>query len=89
MKNLSNILFIERYPSLDLHGYTADIAAVAVNDFINDNIKMKNKIIIIVHGIGTGILRNRVHDTLRRNKNVEEFSIYYNNSGCTVVRIKN
>ena len=54
MEKIDNILFIDRFPKLDLHGYTSDIAALAVNDFINDNIKMKNEIIVIIHGIGTG-----------------------------------
>lgn len=89
MKNLSEILFIDRFPSLDLHGYSSDIAAVAVNDFILDNIKLKNEIIVIVHGIGSGILKNRVHNTLKKNKNVLQFATYYNNNGCTIVRLKN
>ena len=42
MNKLSDILFIDRFPKIDLHGYTADIAAVAVSDFINDNLKSLN-----------------------------------------------
>lgn len=88
MNKLSDILFIDRFPKIDLHGYTADIAAVAVSDFINDNLKLKNDIIVIIHGIGSGILKQRVHEVLKRNKNVLEYRIYYNNSGCTIVRLK-
>lgn len=88
MNNLSDILFIERFPSLDLHGFSGDIAVVAVNDFILDNLKLKNDIIVIVHGIGNGILKCRVHETLRRNKNVLQYATYYNNNGCTIVRLK-
>ena len=61
---------------------------VAVNDFILDNLKLKNDIIVIVHGIGNGILKCRVHETLRRNKNVLQYATYYNNNGCTIVRLK-
>lgn len=89
MEKLSNILFIERYPKLDLHGYTALEATIAVQDFINDNLKLKNNIIVIIHGIGKDIVRSAVHKALNKNKNVLEFSTYFNNNGCTIVRLKN
>ena len=49
---------------------------------------MKNEIINIVHGHGSGILKDTVHDTLRKNRNVIEFKTFYNNDGCTIVKIK-
>lgn len=88
MEKIDNILFIDRFPKLDLHGYTGDIAAVAVNDFISDNVKLKNEIIVVIHGIGTGTVMKSAHRALKQNKNVLEYKIYYNNSGCTVVRLK-
>ena len=88
LKELGNILFIDRFPKIDLHGLTSDIAAVAVNDFILDQKKLKNEIIVIVHGIGNGILRRRVQEVLKKNKNVSDFCIYYSNNGCTIVRLK-
>lgn len=75
-------------PSLDLHGYDRETARVAINDFIRDNIKMKNDKIIIVHGKGTGVLRKTTHETLSKNKNVEEFQIDFFNEGSTIVRVK-
>lgn len=86
--NIGNILFIDRYLKLDLHGYDRYTARVAINDFINDAIKMKEEIIVIVHGVGSGIIRNTVIDTLKKNKNVLEHAISYNNPGCTVVKVK-
>lgn len=88
MTNLSDMLFIDRFPSLDLHGFSGDIAVVAVNDFVQDHFKMKDEIIVIVHGNGTGTIKHRVHETLKKNKNVQQFATYYNNSGCTIVRLK-
>lgn len=88
MEKLDNILFIDRFPKLDLHGYTSDLARVAVNDFINDNVKLKNEIIVIIHGIGSGVVMKSTHRVLKQNKNVLEYKIYYNNSGCTIVRLK-
>ena len=85
---IENIVFIDNLPKLDLHGFDRDTARVAVCDFIRDNIKMKNKFINIVHGIGSGVVKTAVHDELRRNKNVISFKTYYYNKGCTIAKIK-
>ena len=85
--NLNDIIFIDSLPSLDLHGFDRDTARVAINDFINDNIKMKNKFIVIIHGIGSGILKDATQLTLKKNKNVIEYKIHPFNVGCTLVNI--
>lgn len=86
--NLDNVIFVENLPKLDLHGFDRETARVAILDFINDNIKMKNEIINIVHGRGTGILKETTHKVLRKNKNVLGYKTFYNNSGCTIVKLK-
>ena len=86
--DLDSIIFVDNLPKLDLHGFDRETARVMVLDFIKDNIKMKNEIINIVHGHGSGILKDTVHDTLRKNRNVIEFKTFYNNDGCTIVKIK-
>ncbi len=86
--NLGNKMFISNLPHIDLHGYDRDSARVAINDFINESIKLKNKEIIIIHGIGSGVLKNATSNTLERNKNVAEYAICYNNVGSTIVRLK-
>ena len=85
--NLNNLIFIDNLPSLDLHGFDRETARVAINDFINDNIKMKNKFIVIILGIGSGILKTTTQKTLSNNKNVIEFKIHPFNVGCTLVNI--
>lgn len=85
---LDSVIYVDSLPKLDLHGLDRDTARVLINDFINDNIKMKNEIINIVHGHGSGILKDTTHKTLRDNKNVLEFKIFYNNGGCTIVKIR-
>lgn len=85
--NLNDIIFIDNLPSLDLHGFDRETARVAINDFINDNIKMKNKFIVIIHGIGSGILKETTQITLKKNKNVIEYEIYPFNVGCTLVNV--
>ena len=49
---------------------------------------MNNEIIVIVHGIGSGILRNTTLNTLKRNRNVLDFKSPYNNRGCILVQLK-
>ena len=85
--NLNDIIFIDNLPSLDLHGFDRETARVAINDFINDNIKMKNKFIVIIHGIGSGILKETTQITLKKNKNIIEYEIYPFNVGCTLVNV--
>ena len=85
---LKDIIFIDSFPKLDLHGFDREIAQVATNDFIRDNKKLKNEIIVIIHGIGSGIIRKTVHETLRKNRNVLDFKTFYNNNGSTIVKIK-
>lgn len=81
-------MFINRYPSIDLHGESRESARMLTNDFINENIFLKNEIIVIIHGKGTGILKKEVHDTLMKNKHVIEYKIDNFNDGCTIVRLK-
>ena len=85
---LSEVIFVDSLPSIDLHGLDRDCARVKVNEFIKDNITMKNDIISIVHGRGTGILKDEVHRLLKNHKNVLEYKLFYNNIGCTIVKLK-
>jgi DNA mismatch repair protein MutS2 len=75
-------------PTLDLHGTTRDIARVLINDFVYDNYIIGNKKVSIIHGIGTGIIKNEVRNTLKISKYVESFKINNFNIGETIVIIK-
>ena len=88
MNKLNDIVFPNIYNKLDLHGQSKDLARVAINDFIEDNIKMKNEIIVIVHGIGTGALREETQNTLKNNKNVLYYKQDNNNEGQTLVQLR-
>ena len=46
------------YPSIDLHGEAAITAYTVVEEFINDNIHLGHEYILIIHGKGTGKLKN-------------------------------
>ena len=80
--------FLVNVPAIDLHGYDRESARVAVLDFINDNLKLKNEEIIIIHGIGKDILRKEVYNTLQRHKFVLEYKTTYFNRGQTLVKLK-
>lgn len=85
---LKEVIFIDNLPSIDLHGFDRDSARVKVLEFIKDNKKLRNDIICVVHGRGTGILKNEVHRTLKNNKNVLDYKLFYNNLGCTIIKLK-
>lgn len=85
---INEVIFTDSLPKLDLHGFDRDTARIAINDFIDDNIKMGNEIIIIIHGIGTGVIRDTTIQTLKKNKYVEDFKNDYFNRGCMIVKIK-
>ena len=75
-------------PTLDLHGTDRDYARILINEFIEDSYKMKEKRVIIVHGIGTGIIRKETEKTLKWNKKVESYSLNNFNVGETIVNLK-
>lgn len=81
------LLSLNRYPKLDVHGETRDTVYTVVKNFINDNIKLKNRVIIIVHGKGSGILKNEIHSRLRQMKMVKSFHLDYWNQGVTIVEL--
>ena len=81
-------MLYSRMPTLDLHGYDRDYARILINDFIRDQIKLKTKQIIIIHGRGQGILKKMTQDTLKKNQNVLEYKIDNFNDGMTVVTLK-
>lgn len=85
---LKEVLFVDNLPSIDLHGFDRDYARVKVLEFIKDNISMKKDVVCIVHGRGTGILKEEVHRVLKNSKSVLEYKLFYNNIGCTIVKLK-
>lgn len=78
----SNIIF----KTLDLHGETLDIAMYLVKNFINDNIKMKNEYIAIIHGNGE-VLKNNLLKYLKKAKKIKEYNIDIYNSGQTLIKL--
>lgn len=82
------MMLYSNLPTIDLHGYDRDYARIQINDFIEDNYRQKIEKVIIVHGIGTGILRKTTQETLKKNKLVKAYKLDNFNSGTTIVEIK-
>ena len=81
-------MITSKTPKLDLHGEIVAMVEVLVNEFINDNKKMKNEYIIIIHGKSTNVLTEEVSRVLSRNKNVLEYHRNNWNLGETIVKLK-
>lgn len=77
-----------RCPTLDLHGFDRDYARIMINDFIMDCYIMKENKVVIIHGIGSGVLRKCTQDVLKRNSYVEDFKLDIFNGGQTIVSLK-
>ena len=86
--NLEDVIFIDNLPTIDLHGFDRDYATIKINEFIRDNKKMGNSIVVIVHGIGSGILKKQTDLVLKKNKDVINYKLFYRNVGSTIVKIK-
>jgi dsDNA-specific endonuclease/ATPase MutS2 len=82
------VLVTSKTPHLDLHGEIEAMVEALIIEFINDNVKMRNDIIVIVHGKSTGILTKKTHEVLKNNKNVLEFKLDNWNIGQTIVKLK-
>ena len=81
-------MITSKTPKLDLHGEVVAMVEVLVNEFINDNKKMKNEYIIIIHGKSTNILTEEVDRVLNKNKDVLEYRRNNWNLGETIVKLK-
>lgn len=85
---MASDILTSKSPRLDVHGETYDSVSLYVTQFIDDNYKLGNKYIAIVHGKGEGILKKRVHELLKINRKVEDFYLNNWNIGETVIVLK-
>ena len=86
--NLNEVIFLSDIPSIDLHGLDRDSARYEIERFIKENKIMGNEIVCIVHGIGKKIIKDEIHNLLKKHKDVIAYKLFYNNNGCTIVKIK-
>ena len=88
-KNINSYMpLTSNIASIDLHGEDRKTAELLVRQFIDDNWRLKNKKLVVIHGIGTGILKKQVHEMLKKDKRVEKYYIDFFNVGCTLIELK-
>jgi len=80
--------FLYNAPRIDLHGYDRTGAVAMTKMFIDENVKLENKTILIVHGKGSGILKNSIHEYLKSDKRVLEYKTNNYNDGETIITLK-
>ncbi|WP_455067541.1 endonuclease MutS2 [Parvimonas micra] len=76
---------------IDVRGYNTEDAIYEIDKFLDDSFIANLNEVTIVHGKGTGILRNNITDFLKKHKLVKSFSFGKLNEGgdgATVVKIK-
>ena len=81
-------MFSSSSPVLNVHGETTDTVVYFLNSFIRDNVKLGNTYVGIIHGRSSNILRNRVHELLKKNRDVDSFRLDIWNPGMTIVKLK-
>jgi len=69
-----------RGTSLDLRGQNGDEAIMEVDRFIDNAVRLHLEAVTIIHGKGTGVLRQRVQTHLRSHPQVKSFRL--GNSTC-------
>lgn len=77
--------------TLDLRGKRYEAAMQELDEFIDQALLNNMAQVDIIHGIGTGVIREAVTQYLRRNKQVKEFGYAPQSSGgsgCTIVTFK-
>lgn len=88
MNRIINDPFTARFPRKDIHGETSLTCIAVIDSFIKDNLKLKEKNIIIIHGKGSGALKKATHQYLKTNKYVEKYYIDGMNDGQTIIELK-
>lgn len=84
---IDNYILYKNLPTLDLHGENRYNALVLTEEFIKDNLRLGNKLIIIIHGIGQGILKENIHKFLKTKKEVKVYKTDIFNPGVTIIEL--
>lgn len=80
--------FLYNVPSIDVHGCDRGIAVALLKEFIDDYSKTNVKTLLLIHGKGTGILKNSTHEYLKHDKRVLSYKIDNFNDGQTIINLK-
>lgn len=76
---------------IDVRGYNTEDAIYEIDKFLDDSFIANLNEVTIIHGKGTGVLRNNISDFLKKHKLVKSFSFgkfSEGGDGATVVKLK-
>ncbi|NLB82569.1 MAG: endonuclease MutS2, partial [Clostridiaceae bacterium] len=76
---------------IDLRGNTLDEALLLTEKYLDDSFLSSLKIVTIIHGKGTGVLRKGIHNMLKRHPHVSSYRLGAfgeGDSGVTIVELK-
>ena len=78
-------------PEVDLRGMMTDEAVSVMERYLDSALLAKLNTVTIIHGKGTGALRQAVHQNLKRNRQVKSFRLGRygeGENGVTIVELK-
>ena len=87
MKQVANNPFLNILPSLDLHGEITAIIPTLIDEFIYECWKQGIYKAVIIHGHGTGAIKKKTHELLKKDKRIKKYYIDGTNDGCTIIEI--
>ncbi len=90
-KSSQQLRMISIEPQVDLRGMEVSEALLVAERYLDSAVMAKLSQVTIIHGKGTGALRNAVQQMLRRNKSVKSFRLGRygeGETGVTVVELK-
>ncbi len=81
------MMYWNYYPKIDLHGEYTTTAYTVVHNFLEEQKKLKEPYVVIIHGKGSGKLKEEVYHILSKEKCVLEFHLDPDNLGQTLVHL--
>ena len=90
-KGVENRMTRKVQSELDIRGYASDDGIYETDNFLDDAVLSGLSLVTIIHGKGTGVLKNAVRNHLKRHPHVKSFrkGVYgEGEDGVTVVELK-
>lgn len=88
--NLYNNIIQLESTKLDIRGYKPEEAEFEIIKFIDEAYLSNLKSVEIIHGKGTGVLREKVHEILKNHQMVKSFelaSVEFGGAGATIIQL--